>query len=71
MEDAILYILYEIARLNYSDFRPNQRKVIDGYASEKVVFFCSSIGNGKLFTFVNLRQFTDGAQDMLYLNKHI
>ena len=30
--------LYGIAKLNYSELRPNQRKVIEGYASGKDVF---------------------------------
>lgn len=47
MEDAILYGL---AKLNYSELRPNQRKVIEGYVGGKDVFFCSPTGSGKSLT---------------------
>ena len=48
MDDAILYGL---EKLNFTELRPNQRNVIEGYASGKDVFFCSPTGSGKSLTF--------------------
>ena len=49
MEDAILYGL---EKLNFTELRPNQRNVIEEYASRKDMgFFCSPTGSGKSLTF--------------------
>ena len=48
MEDAISYAL---GKLNYTELRPNQRTVIEGYSSGKDVLFCSPTGSGKSLTF--------------------
>ena len=48
MEDAILY---GIRMLNYTELRPNQRNVIEGYSCGKDVLFCSPTGSGKSLTF--------------------
>ena len=50
MEDAILYGL---EKLNLAELGPNQRNVIEEYASGKdvVFFFCSPTGSGKSLTF--------------------
>ena len=37
--------------MNFTELRPNQRNVIEGYASGKDVFFCSPTGSRKPLTF--------------------
>ena len=44
-------ILYGLGKLNYSELRFNQRKVVEGYASGKDVFSYSPTGSGKSLTF--------------------
>lgn len=40
-----------LAKLGYTELRPNQRQVIENYISGKDVLFCSPTGSGKSLTF--------------------